>query len=44
MATLIIVAVMARPIINLEKVFFLLNAIRFAIKEERFKPDIFGIL
>lgn len=44
MPTLIMVAVIAKPIINREKVFCLLKAIRFAIKEETFKPGIFGIL
>jgi hypothetical protein len=36
-ATLIMVAVIAKPIINREKVFCLLKAIRFAINEETFK-------
>jgi len=43
-ATLIIVAVMARPIIKRENVFCLLKAIRLAIKEDTFKRRTFGIL
>jgi hypothetical protein len=43
-ATLIIVAVIASRIINLEKVFCLLKAIRLAIKEDTFNQHKFGIL
>jgi hypothetical protein len=35
---------MASPIIKRENVFCLLKAIRFAIKDETFKPQTFGIL
>ena len=38
------VAVIAKPIINREKVFCLLKAMRFAMKEETFKRCKFGIL
>ena len=43
-ATLIMVAVIANPIMKREKVFCLLKAMRFAIKDETFKPLKFGIL
>lgn len=39
-----VVAVMAKPIINLEKDLSRLKAIRFAIKEAMFKPGNFSIL
>jgi len=38
------VAVIASPMMNREKVFCLLKAMRFAINEETFKPLKFGIL
>ena len=43
-ATLIVVAVIARLIINREKVFCLLKAIRPAIKDDTFNRHKFGIL
>jgi hypothetical protein len=43
-ATLIVVAAIASPIINLEKVFCLLKAIRLAIKDDTFNQCKFGIL
>ena len=43
-ATLMVVAVIASPIINLEKVFCLLKAILLAMKDDTFNRHKFGIL
>jgi len=44
MATLMAVALMASLMMNLEKVFCRLKAIRLAMNTETFKRHIFGIL